>query len=1618
MTWASAAPTYANAADATAASTAQAATPTSAASDAQDPDTSPSAQMLQSGYSGPVRGAPFFLLADSGFTSSQTARVRVEGDPDTFAEYGGVDIVLYQIPHPLDFLKKQKDLHRIQVEGNYSGDGLQNTVNFLWDKWFKKSRMVFQQLFTEQARSAVTDVAPAMKQASPGSYTTTFHATPQYRPLKQFTLVQRFRYPVADSRPIAPPSDLHLAGSSSDFISPQQGDVYVPLGKLKPGLYLVEAYVGAHRATTLVFVSDTVAVSKTAGKSVLVWTVERDSGKPVKGADIAWTDGNGTLQSGSTASDGFVTMDRAVPSRSYTIGQDAQGGVFVSENFYYDSEIYNSKLYLFTDRPLYKPGDTVRMKLYGRAFEDARRSHAVEAARTQVSLIDPAGNVLLSQPLSINADTGGDTSMTLPANAYPGGYTLQFTYQGAQYGAMFRVADYAKPAFDVAIHLDQPTFVVGEKLTGSVALHYPDGSPLRDATVALDIKQQALSATNGDRAYGNAFPRKVFSKSYKADAHGVVRFALPAATSPSRYFLQAVASDHGIFPVSANLEAVVQPAERAASAQTGTASSQATSSTPPTSTAQAQPALQGAIGLRFDKTRYQVGDTAHLAITLPTAVDDALLTLERDKVEARALLSKGADWLTLHRVDDTHWQADIPVKENYGPNITFSLLYVKQGDFNFQNAGLQVVVPSIDVAIHTDKRDYQPGDKVTVDLTTRVSGKPVSAIVSAAVVDEMVFTLQPEVAPSIFDFFYHPRRDNVRTTASLNFYGYDLAWAPNVANSAKFDYNQRAFKVLTRPRRENIDTAAWQPTLHTGADGKVSFSFIMPDSLSRWRITARGMTADGVVGQQTGSITSSKPVYLRWSGPTHWRAGDAPHVGLLVVNAKSGPVTASLHVAGIDDARPASTTVTAATASGGAGASAATAVSATANNATPSIASGASGASVASLASGASGASLASVGAATSPGTATLGADAVTTVGAGGLDRTITLRPGENYIDLPFIASHDTVVDLQLKDGQQMLDRLQVPLEVVPAGWVSPDSVVVHPSDPLTLPADASALTLRAVSSTSQAFASVMDGLIATPSGSAEQTASQMISLTMALDALPPADAGNGSPASAALRNRLVAALQTARGRLMSLAGPNADFAWWGDQTNGDPLQTAYVYYADWRATQRLHIAVSPDHWQRVFDTYQNQGKGMTLLHRALTVWLMQQMQLPVKTLLGGLQTEVIRAAGTTRKPEVAAPTVAASTSTANATNAANATPAADDRRRSALMTPASHDVDWDLTLLLLRNIRAHAGAADDGGLPASVATQMAKAAQTLPSSANPVVASLALGLSGSAADAAQSTRATSLLGRLDNGTPTFDRAIALVNLETAAKRGDAGIATRDLGLRAPWRFVDDAGGGAWHWQGNGSNRVPAALSFAHTPDAASLLRIDFNTAGNEQSTLPIKLTRTVYQLTAGDKTGIFSASKMTSVYDANGLYVDEITLTPTDAKHVFREGVLEVPLPSGASNESQRYGFQVDGLPPLQAKASSSHGDSDNGLDDGPVNDDGTPMLSSIGVLSQDRIEARDGYYLVPVSRLQGKIVIRHLLRFGQPGRFVMPAARYYRVYDPSAKAYDAAGATAWTVQ
>ncbi|QJI43957.1 alpha-2-macroglobulin family protein [Pseudomonas sp. ADAK2] len=1414
-----------------------------------------------SGYT-PVAGESFFLLADSSFAADEQAMVRLEAPGRDYRRfrmepYGGADIRVYRIDKPLDFLKRQKNLHRVVSDGQFKGEGLSNTLAYLWDNWYRKSRRVMQRAFSYESRKQVTEEVPELKMGAAIAAPTPYDAQPQFALIPGLPVVSQFRYPLWEAKPIQPPAGVNLAGSSSEFVSVAPGNVYIPLGQLKPGLYLVEALIGKYRATTMVFVSNTVAVSKIAGDELLVWAARKHEGSSVPKVNVLWTDGLGVMSSGATDADGLLRLKHVSPERSFVIGEDEEGGVFVSENFYYDSEIYDTKLYAFTDRPLYRPGDWVSLKIVGREFKNARDSVAPTAADVNVTVLDATGTALQSLALKLDSKSGTQGRFQLPDNAVAGGYELRFSYKDQAYSSAFRVAEYIKPHFEISLNLAKQDYRTGEPVKGSLVLLYPDGKPVADAKLTLSLRAQQLSMVDNELQYLGQFPVELTSTELTTDAKGNATLDLPAADKPSRYMLTVFASDGAAYRVKTTKEILIDRGaasfnlrapqrfsavgDKVAFSYVNEGGSEQTKAVTPSSyswvrledqttgdgkltakdkgfsvafarpgtynltlkddhgrvvgatghsvTGEGVKAVPGTVEIVLDKPEYKAGDEAMVLITFPEPVSDALLSLERDKVEATALLSKGGDWLKMEKLSDTQYRARIAVKDNFAPNLTFSVLYTKGGQYSFQNAGIKVVAPQIDVAIATDKESYQPGDTVSVDLTTQFAGKPIPAHLTVSVVDEMIYALQPEVAPTIDQFFYHPRRNNVRTSASLSFISYDVALPGSPGAPGKANRSERGVKVLERPRREDVDTAAWQPELITDANGKTRFTFKMPDSLTRWRITARAIADDGQVGQKKQFVRSEKPLYLKWSGPSKFRTGDKPALGVFAFSQAEKPVKAELviHYSGAEQRMP------------------------------------------------------------------------------------VTLNSGINYIALPAfaLASGDWTAEL-VQDGKTA-DALAVRLTATGDGWQVTQSQVVDAASgdtALTLPSDATDIRLRLDDSPQALFRSALDDLLSYPYGGVEQTASRLLPLSIAYPSL------SSNPQ---VRDRLRLIMQNSRLRLVQMAGPSASFTWWGQDGEPDAFLTAYAYYADWYASKALELSLPPEHWQRVLEVYSKQAKNTPLLQRALILSFAKKMQLPVNTLLSGLMDDLAKAGDG---------------------NAANLM---DDGEDSLVMS----DPDSALGLAAARALTASLAKQSKVTLPDAFNRQLPDAQQRLAVSSQPFAEALNLSL-----QAFDQAHAQQLLQRLLPQQSTLERALALSWLQHSIEQASPTIA---LAPGEGWKKnYGDTGEMYWTWQG--ATPVPAALSLTGTQERPLRAALSYQTKQPAIDPMAVTITRRLSRLVPGDEAFEFKLEAVgTKPLSSDSLYLDEVIISSKAAKPL-RYGMLEVPLPPGADVERTTWGIKLMG--------------------------------------------------------------------------------------------------------
>jgi len=254
---------------------------------------------------------------------------------------------------------------------------------------------------------------------------------------------------------------------------------------------------------------------------------------------------------------------------------------------------------------------------------------------------------------------------------------------------------------------------------------------------------------------------------------------------------------------------------------------------------------------------------------------------------------------------------EVPVTLQDEPGIWVSAQYLRKGVM-YQGTKYIKVPPvshQLNVNVATDKPQYRPGDTAQYSVqVTGADGKPArGAELSLGVVDEAIYAIRRDTTQDPLAFFFGHEWNMVHTEDSLNFYFNGEAGKRRMRLAALRDPSRLAQlkpdrMVQPKIRKAFPDTAYWGADLVTDAAGKAMAKVEFPDSLTTWRATARGVTADTRVG---GAITKTivrKNLILRLAVPRFFVQGDEIMISALVHNylATEKTVRVSLDVKGID----------------------------------------------------------------------------------------------------------------------------------------------------------------------------------------------------------------------------------------------------------------------------------------------------------------------------------------------------------------------------------------------------------------------------------------------------------------------------------------------------------------------------------------------------------------------------------------------------------------------------------------------------------------------------------------------------------------------------------------------
>ena len=275
-------------------------------------------------------------------------------------------------------------------------------------------------------------------------------------------------------------------------------------GPLKGGYYLIglDAEPFQHdshflQAAVFVVASDNLTF-KTTESEALAWLVDLETGAPVGNVPVSvYDDKRRELKTVVTNQDGlayfkdvsnpaYVRADAdghtAYASRDW--GSGVSFGEFGVWTAYYGN-VTGPFGYVYTDRPLYRPGQEVLFKGILREQDDLHYS-LPEKPQVFVKILNSEGEEVYASTLDVSAGMGTfDAAFKLAQDAMVGTYDLLAGYSPDEPFASvsFRVAEYRKPEFEVNTSASAADVLVGDPITFQLEAAYYSGGSLDGAGV-------------------------------------------------------------------------------------------------------------------------------------------------------------------------------------------------------------------------------------------------------------------------------------------------------------------------------------------------------------------------------------------------------------------------------------------------------------------------------------------------------------------------------------------------------------------------------------------------------------------------------------------------------------------------------------------------------------------------------------------------------------------------------------------------------------------------------------------------------------------------------------------------------------------------------------------------------------------------------------------------------------------------------------------------------------------------------------------------------------------------------------------------------------------------------
>jgi anti-sigma factor RsiW len=574
---------------------------------------------------------------------------------------------------------------------------------------------------------------------------------------------------------------------------------------------------------TLVLGQDRLAPGSQAALRVVVRDADEEA-QPIEGAEVVvrigrtpglasvvytgHTDARGAAEVAFTVPDDLEGQASLIVETSSAGGKDQIVRPITIERDY--------KLFLNSDKPVYRPGQTIHLRALALDVVDLRPAAGQEI---EFAIFGLAGERLERRVMTASDFGIASLDFPLPPDAAHSQYTLRAALGDTVSERTVTVGAYDLPAFRVALETDRTFYEPGGRVTGSVQAEYFFGKPVANGQATLRgyvrgpervRAAQVLGQTDERGRLEFAFNLPVsfdFSATDRpaqfdlevevVDTAGQregIRCVLPIAAQP--ILVNAIPESGVLKPGVENIIFILtsypdgQPVETALSVivdgeeytlVTGPYGLAEFSYIPidPTTRLEVRAQdVQGAEGsgvftfesdcapqtllLRAERAVYEVGDTLRLEALVGAGVETVYLDVIRARQTIVALSASVEDGRAVFALD-----LDGTMVGTLGLHA-----YTLLPDGTVVRDSRLVVVDAprqVAVAVTADRDQYRPGDTAHLQLQTSITstGEPVRAALGIGVVDESVYALEEQPPGFVRAYFLLERELQGRQVQGL-----------------------------------------------------------------------------------------------------------------------------------------------------------------------------------------------------------------------------------------------------------------------------------------------------------------------------------------------------------------------------------------------------------------------------------------------------------------------------------------------------------------------------------------------------------------------------------------------------------------------------------------------------------------------------------------------------------------------------------------------------------------------------------------------------------------------------------------------------------------------------------